>query len=427
MTADADLSLQLALLACAYPGGVADRTPRPRSNTRPGLEFVFAERAGPADAARRRLQQWAQACATPSLQVWAGDNIYIDESAGLFDPALVSNGGHGVHARAHALPEALLRAYAAVHGSLYAIPATRLHAIDDHEIVDNWEPSLHARRRKADYQRMNTARRAFIAAMRHGRLGSTPTRQSPVPLWHCRDVHGLRLFICDTRTERRPREVAAPDQATIMSSTQWAALAAWLQPGEHEREAYTRVIVSPAMLLPRRLSTGEDAAAWWRSDAWDGFPASMHALLAALAEQPRLQALFLSGDEHLPCAVRASVQRADRAKPAAQLLSVHSGAMYAPYPFANSRPELFADEREFGFASDGVRYRCRLGPACFPDAPGDGFVVVGFDARQRPLRVQWLRSDGAVQPMAAADVAAAGGRAAQARGGRSDDGERDGD
>ena len=410
MSAQPDTVLRLALAACPYPGGVADRTPRPNSNTRPELEFVFSTRPGPADAVRRRLLEWSRACSVPALQVWTGDSIYIDATAGLFDPALASTGGGpGARAQARALPEALVRAYAAAHGNLFAAPATRLRAIDDHEIVDNWEPSLDAQRRKADYQRMNAGRRAFITALRNGRLGAPAAADAPVPLWQQRIEQGLRLFVCDTRTERRARDPAAPGAATIMSATQFAALLDWLRPTDDERGSEQgdgqddglrrRVIVSPALLLPRRLTTTEQPAAAWRSDAWDGYPASLHALLGALAEQPGLRVLCLSGDEHMPCALRATLQRADQSKPAVELLSVHTGAVYAPYPFANSRPQDFSDEPDFGFEAGGTRYVCRLDPVRFIDAPGDGFVGIDFDARLEPLRIAWHRADGGTQPL----------------------------
>src|SRR5574337_45609 len=71
----------------------------------------------------------------------------------------------------------------------------------------------------------------------------------------------------------------------------------------------------------------------------------------------------------------------------------------APFPFANSRPEDFSDERDFGFESDGRAYRCRLDGVRFADAPGDGFIGIELDAAQAPTRIDWHRADGGVQPM----------------------------
>jgi len=416
-------TLRLALAACPYPGGFADRTPHPSSFTRPAFEFAFSARPGPADAARQQLLAWVAEAGpeVPAIQVWTGDNIYIDATAGLFDPALAVTGGGpgtrmqaaaaqagapagimtpGTRAQARALPNALVRAYAAAHGNLFVgPPGTRLRAVDDHEIVDNWEPSQNPPRRHADYRRLNAGRRAFVVALRNDQLGMNPSEDAPVPLWQQRSERGLRFFVCDTRTERRVRRL--PDlEAPIMSGTQFGDLLACLEPGPGEEAGfYRRVIVSPAILLPRRLATSEQRPAAWRSDAWDGFPASFHALLAALAEKPRLRALFLSGDEHMPCLVRARVQRADRSLQAAELLSVHAGAMYAPYPFANSRPEDFSDEPKFIFRSGGRRYICRIEQVRYVEGPGDGFVGIEFNAGGEPWRIDWHRADGRIHPL----------------------------
>ena len=172
-----------------------------------------------------------------------------------------------------------------------------------------------------------------------------------------------------------------------MSRAQFDALLAWLDPLPQESgsTAYRRVVITPSILLPRRLASSEHPAGALRSDAWDGYPGALHALLAALAERPRLKGLFLSGDEHLPCVLRAEVARADGSAAApAELLSVHTGALYAPYPFANSRPEDFSDERSFGFRAEhagAVRdYVCRIRSCWFPLEQGDGFTTLAFGA-----------------------------------------------
>ena len=185
-----------------------------------------------------------------------------------------------------------------------------------------------------------------------------------------------------------------------MSPTQFGELLRWLQPSDDERGLdYRRVIVSSALPLPRRLATSEQPAAAWRSDAWDGYPTSLHGLLGALAESPGLCTLLLSGDEHLPLAVSAQVQRADRSKPAVELLSVHAGAVYAPYLFANGRAQDFSDERAFEFAVGDTRYVCRLDPVRHVEQPGDGFIGIEFDSRHDPARIVWHRADGADQPL----------------------------
>ena len=70
----------------------------------------------------------------------------------------------------------------------------------------------------------------------------------------------------------------------------------------------------------------------------------MHALLAHIAENEIENVVFLSGDEHLSCVACASVY--SESGKGALIHSVHSSALYAPFPFANSvEADLAAAER----------------------------------------------------------------------------------
>ena len=402
--------LRLALTACRYPGGVLDRTPWPLGNDLARLRDAhFMEVPGIADGAQRKLRAWTKVVRSGGVVVCTGDSIYIDATAGLFDPAVVVGPGaqRAEEARA-ALKASLARAYRAGQNNPFKNVSGpgRLQAIDDHEIIDNWEPSLDAGRNEALQARMQLCRASFLenktAMPRQASQGD-----SPVPLWGQTVERDVPFFIADTRTERSARSARSLHTASIMSRTQFDALLRWLEPTADEEAApqapRLRVVVSPSILLPRKLNTRQDAVAALRSDSWDGYPQSFHALLAALAEQRHLRCLFLAGDEHLPCVVRARVTRRG-SKEGADLISIHTGAMYSPYPFANSVPEDFSDESSFVFdaAPNGETrgYRCDIvGRPWFPqvleqanaeaDLPNqrlplanDGFMTVdiGIDA-----------------------------------------------
>lgn len=372
--------LQLALSACQYPGGVLDRTPRQDLD-------LYIDRPGPADRSGRRLRDWLLQQPGRRALIHTGDSIYIDATAGLFDPQLVADGSAATEpGRGDALRDALRRAYRHTRGSLYRSVTQRLQLIDDHELIDNWEPSLDVARQQALQQRLDIGREVFIERALLLAAPPAPIGDSALPLWGEQPIGDLRCFIADTRTERSARDPAAPALARIMSRAQFGALLAWLDPLPQESgsTAYRRVVITPSILLPRRLASSEHPAGALRSDAWDGYPGALHALLAALAERPRLKGLFLSGDEHLPCVLRAEVARADGSAAPAELLSVHTGALYAPYPFANSRPEDFSDERSFGFRAEhagAVRdYVCRIRSCWFPLEQGDGFTTLAFGA-----------------------------------------------
>ena len=90
-----------------------------------------------------------------------------------------------------------------------------------------------------------------------------------------------------------------------------------------------------------------------RSDAWDGYPASLHRLLAGVYERGTNDVVFLSGNEHLSNVARIQISKLD--DPGVVLAhSVHSSALYAPYPFANAIEEDFAGTEEFEFSNDGT-------------------------------------------------------------------------
>ena len=126
--------LQLALSACQYPGGVLDRTPRQDLD-------VYIDRPGPADRSGRRLRDWLLKQPGRRALIHTGDSIYIDASAGLFDPQLVADGSAATEpGRGDALRDALRRAYRHTRGSLYRSVTQRLQLIDDHELIENWEP-----------------------------------------------------------------------------------------------------------------------------------------------------------------------------------------------------------------------------------------------------------------------------------------------
>ena len=370
--------LYIAVAACQYPASMLDRTPFARrlSGTEQPSE-PFMDRPGPADASRRRLRDW-RPHGSRRVVVSCGDSIYIDATAGLFDPVQVALGTNASAGRAaDVLQAALDRSYEAYERNLFKGSGTVLRAIDDHEIVDNLEPSLQQARNAAITARLDICRKAFGQWV-HGDVAAG--------LWRNRTINRTDFFIADTRTERCARCVSSLDYARIMSVKQFDALLEWLnrRSTEPDESPYRRMLVSPSILLPRRLSTAAHPAAAMRADNWEGYPRSFHDLLAAVAERPGLRLVSLSGDEHLPCVVQATVARCDGSLPAARLLSVHTGAMYAPYPFANSRPEDFADEDHFCFdghhAGQTRRYRCELHSRWFPAKQTDGFMGIALDA-----------------------------------------------
>ncbi len=393
-----------ALASCQYPAGLIDGTPQ-AFDQRQGAGQTMPP--GPADTSMLRLAarlDEADDTRRPSLLVLTGDQIYADATAGLFDPR-----AGRVPAPRSSLRDAedwLRVPYQNWYGSVGAQSVLgrliTLSMLDDHEIDNNWEPL-------AEPARPGAAERLRLL-MAAGSLGyqryQRDLRNARLldHLWHRRQHRGIPFFMADTRTERGARQAGMDDPCAprILGEWQFQHLLAWIDghlnlPDDHSRpwprpeqtapEATRQrpaFIVSPAMLLPRRRSSQRSVRAALHSDAWDGYPGSLHQLLVQLWQIGRSNLVFLSGDEHLSCVVKATVTKLGVADRAVTLHSVHSSGLYSPYPFANAVPALFALPDDWTFndpqAPDDL-YRCVVEPCAVdaagsPWAPGDGFALL---------------------------------------------------
>lgn len=343
-----------ALAACQYPPGLLDASP--------GWE-LDASQAGPGLASLARLHRFTRTTARGracSLVLLAGDQIYADASGGLAD----SRSG--------------IERYARGYGEFKAGPARLLpptvarvvHGIDDHEIADNWEPSPGASH-DGNGPWFDAARQA---AWDH-RWEAGARVGGPGLLWHDFDWRGAAFFIADARCERESRRVANWASARLWSTAQRDAFGEWLSRGADR----PKFVLSGSLPLPRRRTTVEHAASCLRSDAWDGYPHSLHELLGAVWRCRASGLVFLSGDEHRSGWVSAEISAVDgddRDDGApVRIHSVHSSALYAPWPFAITAVEELAAPDAFEFdGPDGRRLRCVV--SAWSDHPGDGFAVL---------------------------------------------------
>lgn len=371
--ADASLHPALLLGACQYPGGLLDAS----RIVRAGALTAASNLPGPADQALRRLaaerrQLREQGYQTPLLL--AGDEIYADATAGLWDDSSPDATFRRSWNTRHANPWLRM---ASGEGPVIAV-------LDDHEITDNWEPGFHAERNAELHQLMQQGRGRFIERMRGGQAhpGADP---GATRLWYEDRVDGHLLFVGDARTEREPRDVAHIDQACILGKPQMAALQAALLRAQQLTPQAFKLVATSSILLPRRLFLADaPAETALRSDSWTGYPGSLHRILALIHQHKIRKCVFVSGDEHLPIVAQIRVQRLNEpGQPAASvtdpgitLLSVHAGALYAPYPFANSQPTSFA----------GVQALDDAGHMTDPADPPDQFDFTITDERPRHYR-----------------------------------------
>ena len=340
-------TLVFALASCQYP---ADMTDGAGGGPEP-----------PASASLLRLSKLLTPAApeAPSLLVLAGDQVYVDATAGLFD--------------ARATTDRLRLPYQNLMGSPGAQAVFGLlpiaMVIDDHEIIDNWEPGV-------PIPAPTTKGQAMDAYRRFQRMAG-PRLRDEQALWCEFTYSGVPFFLGDTRTERHtpdetPRGVANWREARIMRPPQWDALVAFLRRNA-ERVAF---VITPSMLLPRDLGVGPEPSLALEADDWDGYPASRDALLALLCELDAQRVVFLSGDAHTSCVAEATVTRGARE---ARLWSVHSSGLYCPYPFANGAEDDYAVEEIFDFpegAPNSEQYHCVIRKRTW--APGDGFATLNL-------------------------------------------------
>ncbi len=319
-----------ALASCQYPAGFFDEPVAYRSYGQ------VLERLGASTGIK------------PRFALFVGDQVYVDPTAGLYDPS----GGDD----RYRLPyEAWLRQQN-VRSLLRQIPSFML--LDDHEIDDNWEPvsepiddTANANNKKAGFEAFNKYQR--------GMNGGLETF----------DFDGFHFFMLDTRTERMHRKVG-PGLATaeLVSPGAMARFKKWLR-----ESPPPKFVMTPSILLPRhRRAVQRDPClkssnlSALSSDSWDGYPNTLRDVLAYIAENNIKQVVFLSGDEHRSCVARAEL--CDMVgNPITTVHSVHTGAMYAPYPFANAIGEDFVLCETIDI---GGRFRCVVN-AMLPTA-GDG-------------------------------------------------------
>ncbi|MFG6448740.1 alkaline phosphatase D family protein [Roseateles sp. BYS180W] len=379
--AAAGAAVSVAFGACQYPPGLLDASH--------GWERD-PERASPALASLARLHALARHPTLGpelSLLLILGDQIYADATAGLADP------------------DSSLERYAANYqrfkrGPVRLLPPTLariVHTPDDHEIVDNWEPRLAP---DGSVQRGPWVQAAAQAAWDYrweadaqAQRGASATAQQ---LWHAFDWRGIAVFACDSRFEREPRRLDTVAHAHMLGQAQRSALAQWLA---HSR-GRPRLLLTGTLPLPRRVRSAQHPAQALRSDAWCGYPASLHALLGEIWRQRADGLLLLSGDEHRSGWVSFELQALDAGPdaPVVRAASLHSSAFYAPWAFTVTPAHELATPDEWEFQPEPLcsgdaplpRLRCRV--SSWQDHPGDGFALLRWQDHSRTWQLWFDRA-----------------------------------
>jgi cholesterol oxidase len=367
--AEASTPLRFALGSCQYPHGLFDRDLADASLDRLALGEPAASNAAAPEPV--------------GLALMVGDQIYADATAGLVDPTRRDEKYDLPHQRAFRL-EGMRRV-------MRRMPVQML--LDDHEIFDNWEPlpttlNPSVQRVEDEIERRKDARRDGVAAYQlyqrmlgrrlRGATGAGPQDFS----FH---AGGHAFYMLDTRSRRqRGSPSDGPAGGFIVQPTRRLALERWLI----ANPSRVKFIATPSILLPRRKElVGRDANTC-RSDAWDGFPESMAWLLGFIADKAIRHVVFLSGDEHHSMHAEITL---GSGTDAVRVLSVHSSGLYAPYPFANGRPQDLALTEGFPLGTLHVAVATTPAPA------GDGFATLQVvdTGGVRSLHVEYWKPGGA--------------------------------
>lgn len=342
---------QFVLAACQYPANVFDRRIAYGSYQRLSEHLDNKVTSTPAQL-------------RPSFALLMGDQVYTDPSAGMMDPIQrFDRFIDAYHTWLHQRP---------VKSVLRRLPSFMM--LDDHELLNDWDraessvgKASHYRNGKASYWNFQR------------NLHQTPASDELLnePLWYAFQHNQFDFFMADSRSERDGRSITntEPDadifplaEARLLSDKQFQALKDWLL--KPQSDSRPRFVVSPSMMLPRRLRTPETSEnTAIHCDAWDGYPRTLNALLTFIAEHDIKNLVFLSGDEHLSSVVDITLHHRGN-DTLTQITSIHSSGLYAPMSFVNSTPELFAHHEDF---EPNPQVVCRVASQFYP---GDGFALI---------------------------------------------------
>lgn len=294
----------------------------------------------------RTLSKELEINETPlDLMLLLGDQIYVDATAGLFDPL--------DHVQAYQAPYEKWLSNRSVRKVMRKLPNYKM--LDDHEIIDNWEPGHPLEKLKQGL----TAFKAFQFGAENGRDLSKfwgPIEASPLP-----------IFMLNTRTDRSERSRGASDNASMIGDKQLAGLIRWV---DQLPEGKPCVISSSSLLLPRHYPLDHETTATFMLDSIDGYPKTFRALLQMVVDRPERIFVFVSGDEHIPLIAKITFHDAQGIF-ITKTHSIHTGALYAPYPFANGQKEQLIENDEFPvMTSAGQTYVCSVTVEHLDPTPG---------------------------------------------------------
>lgn len=296
--------LCFALASCQYPPGLLDEAP--------------------AGAAYRRLQAEVESDGGPQFLMLAGDQVYVDAAAGLFDPVAAAPAKAALDANLDRIYELTWRLQP-FRRTAARLPVCTM--MDDHEVADNW-PGLDC----PSATRGDTVA-ASLAAYGRYQQALAPGRPlgGPGSRSYAFFPAGVPFFVLDTRSRRALRDALNVADAAIVQEEVMADLCRQLQGAPRNS---VKFVVSPSPILPPEHFDAACVAQRLRSDTWSGYPASTSRLLRCIRDQDIRRVVLLAGDSHLSTVSTFAFEDTDN-----RLVSIVSSGLYTPWPFANQRSD----------------------------------------------------------------------------------------
>lgn len=365
--------LCFVLASCQYPAGLLDGTPLCMG------DISLLERAGPAD---RSLALLCQAFPPAQFAIFTGDQVYVDATAGLFDPSLLSpQSPWDVAYRNRDENPAWQTLIGKMGFRCFAL-------LDDHEINDNWSaPSPPSEGELSTTDPAMLRRDIALERFRQEQISLWPVQPPENQLWLSAVLHGHPFFLADTRSERAGRTLHKLHQAEIMHQAQKNALEHWVTQVAKQPQT-PAFLVSSSAVLPRTRQTAQEPTMALYADSWSGYPASLAWLLGILHKHRASNVVLLSGDHHVSSltTITLTSPNTNAAEPLV-IYAIHSSALYAPYPFANAHPRDFCEKDVFTLMeSSPSPLKIQADTEFFKD---DGFAVI--EAHPQKISIRFIR------------------------------------
>lgn len=308
------------LAACRYPGMALDEA---RSD-QPFAEMLHGVIRAPRDG---RI--------VPSLLLMAGDQIYADARAGVFD----------LQSDLERYPSRYRKAWSSRNFAALGRRIPMAMILDDHEISNDFSIDEVDRRLepRGKVERRIQYGTAYYKQFQEA-LGPVPDANG----LRCMKLGGYPFVLFDSRLKRERADFLSPVAKMVKRNTtigDMDHLIQWLAAQQRSSGNVPKFVVTGSVLFPGFVDADADESAIpmpggkdiARTDSWQGFQRDRHLLLRAIAVRRIANVVFLGGDYHCGLVTRMAIE-SQTGGPTLQAASITAPALYAPIPFANARP-----------------------------------------------------------------------------------------